>query len=83
MNGPTLKDALESVEFELPALDDKTQAILAAHVYKARVFEHSIDRLVSSINDLIMAAAQKDSAAVSESAVPQGGRKGFMEIYEP
>lgn len=81
MNEPTLKDALESVEFELPALDDKTQAILAAHVYKALLFKHGINRLVSSISDLTERLEQSQHHAVGEGVVHQGTEGSCMEMY--
>lgn len=52
---PTINRALETVESELPAVDLKTQAILATEVYKAFVSKQNADRIVSAINSLVMA----------------------------
>jgi transcriptional regulator with XRE-family HTH domain len=55
---PSIDRALEVVEYELPAVDPKTQAILAVEIYKVSVSKQSADRIVSAINSLVMAVEQ-------------------------
>jgi transcriptional regulator with XRE-family HTH domain len=55
---PTLDRSLRAVEFELPAVDPKTQALLAVEVYKSDVAQRNTDRIVGAINGLTMAIEQ-------------------------
>lgn len=55
---PTINKAREAVELELPAVDLKTQAVLAAEIYKAFVSKQNADRIVAAIGDLSAAIRQ-------------------------
>lgn len=57
-DSPSIDKALKAVNFELPAVDPKTQAILAVEIYKAHISKQSADRIVSAINSLTMAVEQ-------------------------
>lgn len=55
---PTIDKALQVVELELPAVDLKTQAILAVEIYKTSVSKQNADRIVGALNSLVMAVEQ-------------------------
>ena len=55
---PSLDEALRAVEFELPAIDSRTQAVLTVEVFKAVVSKQNTDRVVGALNSLVIAVEQ-------------------------
>ncbi len=54
----SLDEALQAVETELPAVDPRTEAILAVQVFSAQVSKHNADRLVSALERIASSIEQ-------------------------